>query len=176
MKKIILLVVLSFGLNSVAQEQEIPDFKRNEIKGNALMLVLGSFEATYERLLNEESGLGISASVALIDQMDVRWAITPYYRFYFGKKPAGGFFAEGFGMLNQVDDYIYNYDGGTYNESYKTITDFAFGVGVGSKWISRRGVTFEINAGVGRNLFSEYNNDRDFEFIGRGGITVGYRF
>jgi hypothetical protein len=175
MKKIILLVVLSFGLNSFAQEQDIPDFKRNEIKGNALMLVLGSFEATYERLLNEESGLGISASVALIDQMDVRWAITPYYRFYFGKKPAAGFFAEGFGMLNQVDDYIYD-DEYYYSGKSKTVTDFAFGIGVGSKWISRRGVTFEINAGVGRNLFSEYNNDRDYEFIGRGGITVGYRF
>ena len=176
MKKIVLFVVLSFGMNLFAQEQEISDFKRNEIKGNALMLVLGNFEATYERLLNEESGLGISASISLVDDIDVNFAITPYYRFYFGKKPAAGFFAEGFGMLNQVEDYIYNYDGGTYNESYKTITDFAFGIGVGSKWISKRGVIFEINAGIGRNLFSEYNDERDYEFIGRGGITVGYRF
>lgn len=176
MKKIILLIVLSFGFQAFAQVQEIPDFKRNEIKGNALMLVLGSFQATYERLLNEESGVGISATVALVDDVDMNFSVTPYYRFYFGKKPAAGFFAEGFGMLNQVDDYIYGDEGNNFNDSYKTITDFAFGIGVGSKWISRRGVIFEINAGVGRNLFSEYNGDRDYEFVPRGGITIGYRF
>ena len=65
------------------------------------------------------------------------------------------------------------------NYQYKQInvTDFAFGIGLGGKWISKKGVTFEINAGLGRNLFSEYNKeDRNYEFIGRGGISVGYRF
>lgn len=176
MKKTLFLLVITLGINMFAQEQEIPDFKRNELKGNAAYLLAGIFEGTYERLINEESGLGISASIALTNETDYRFAVTPYYRFYFGKKPAAGFFAEGFGMLNQVDDYLYNYDNNLYNETNKTITDFAFGIGAGSKWISRRGVLFEINAGVGRNLFSDYNDDRDYQFIFRGGITIGYRF
>jgi len=175
MRKILFLLVCLTGLSSFAQENEIPEFKRNELKGNALFLVLGSFEATYERLLNDESGIGISVNIPFTNDQDLVYSVTPYYRFYFGKKPATGFFLEGFGMLNQVDDYIYDYNS-NYEDINKTITDFAFGIGVGGKWVSKRGVLVEINAGVGRNLFSEYNDNRDYEFIGRGGITVGYRF
>jgi len=174
MKKILVVLVFAVGFSTFAQEKDSLVFKRNEIKGNALLLVAGVFEATYERLVNDESGFGISANVALTNEADLNFAITPYYRFYFGKKPAAGFFAEGFGMLNQYDDIIY--DVNNINEQGKTITDFAFGIGVGSKWISRRGVTFEINLGFGRNLFSEYNKDRNYEFVPRGGITIGYRF
>lgn len=78
-------------------------------------------------------------------------------------------------MLNQVDDYVYDYNS-NFEDKNETITDFAIGLGLGGKWITKRGVIFEINAGVGRNLFSEYNDNRDLEFVGRGGITVGYRF
>jgi hypothetical protein len=38
-------------------KKEVPDFKRNELKGNALFLVLGAVEVTYERILNEDTGL-----------------------------------------------------------------------------------------------------------------------
>ena len=175
MKKILLLAVVLISFSSFAQQKDSLVFKKHEIKGNALLLVTGTFEATYEYLVNDESGFGISASVGLIDEVDLNFAITPYYRFYFGKKPAAGFFAEGFGMLNQVEDIVFTSQN-NFNGEIKTITDFAFGIGVGSKWISKRGVLFEISAGVGRNLFSEYNSDRDYQFIGRGGITVGYRF
>ena len=171
----LLLIVLSIGMSTFAQEKEISDFNRNELKGNAAYLLGGIFEGTYERLLNDESGLGISAAFSLVNDSDLKFAITPYYRFYFGKKPAAGFFAEGFGMLNRVDDLVFDVSN-NFNGEVKTITDFAFGLGAGSKWISRRGVIFEISAGVGRNLFSEYNDNRDYEFIGRGSITIGYRF
>jgi len=36
----------------------------------------------------------------------------------------------------------------------------------------KRGFIFEINAGIGRNLF---NSDSP-EVVGRGGITLGYQF
>jgi hypothetical protein len=49
------------------------------------------------------------------------------------------------------------------------------GIGLGGKWITKKGLLLEVNAGVGRNLFNN-RYDRDFELIGRGGITVGYRF
>jgi hypothetical protein len=175
MKKIFILLLCIAGLNASAQEENRLDFKKNEFKGNALFLVLGTLELTYERLINEESGVGVSVHVPFTNESDINFSVTPYYRFYFGKKPAAGFFVEGFGMLNQVEDYIYDYNS-NFEDKEKTITDLAFGLGLGGKWITKRGVLFEINAGIGRNLFNEYNDNRDYEFIGRGGITVGYRF
>jgi len=175
MKKKFILLLCIAGLNASAQEENRLDFKKNEFKGNALFLVLGTLELTYERLINEESGVGISVHVPFTNESDINFSVTPYYRFYFGKKPAAGFFVEGFGMLNQVEDYIYDYNS-NFEDKEKTIIDFAFGLGLGGKWITKRGVLFEINAGIGRNLFNEYNDNRDYEFIGRGGITVGYRF
>jgi hypothetical protein len=175
MKKIFILLLCIAGLNASAQEENRLDFKKNEFKGNALFLVLGTLELTYERLINEESGVGISVHVPFTNESDINFSVTPYYRFYFGKKPAAGFFVEGFGMLNQVEDSIYDYNS-NFEDKEKTITDLAFGLGLGGKWITKRGVLFEINAGIGRNLFNEYNDNRDYEFIGRGGITVGYRF
>ena len=90
---------------------------------------------------------------------------------------------EGFGALNSVQDEIYVYAPDfdpTFNDYYYkqlNITDFALGIGIGGKWISKKGVTFELSGGLGRNLFSNYNDqDRNFQFIGRGGISIGYRF
>jgi hypothetical protein len=164
-----------------SQEAEKPvSFNKNEIKGNALLLVLGSFDVSYERILNEESGVGISINVPFDnDNWDINYAATAYYRYYFGKKPAAGFFGEAFGMLNSVDDYIYrnepNNNSWNYTWDQRTITDFALGIGLGGKWVTKKGLLLEINAGVGRNLFNN-QYDRDYELIGRAGVTVGYRF
>lgn len=175
MRKITLALCFLASITAFSQEDSTPDFNRNEIKFNAMYLILGSFEATYERLLNEESGIGISVNVPFIaEDWDLKYSVTPYYRYYFGKKPAQGFFGEGFGMLNTVNDYVYDESNGFFDYQRETITDFALGIGIGGKWVSKRGVLLEISGGVGRNLFN--NSERDYEFIGRGGITVGYRF
>ena len=60
MKKLFIVLCLTSSLFGFSQEKETIDFKRNELKGNALFLVLGAGEFTYERLLNEESGVGVS--------------------------------------------------------------------------------------------------------------------
>jgi hypothetical protein len=78
-------------------------------------------------------------------------------------------------MLNNVDDYVYTETPNNYSWSPEKITDFALGIGLGGKWITSKGLLLEVNAGVGRNLFNN-KYDRDFELIGRGGITIGYRF
>lgn len=178
MKKIIYLLALMATSISFSQESEPKiDFKRNELKGNALLLVLGSFDVSYERILNEESGVGISVNLPFDkDNWDINYSVTGYYRYYFGKKPAAGFFGEAFGMLNNVDDYVYYDTASFYNYEPKTLTDFALGIGLGGKWLTKSGLLLEINAGVGRNLFNNQYDDRDYELIGRGGITVGYRF
>lgn len=173
MKK--LFVILCLSVYSFGYSQEKIDFQKNEIKGNALFLVAGALEATYERILNEESGVGFSVFVPYENEIDTNFSLTSFYRYYFGKKPAAGFFVEGFGMLNSYtdDDYIvYN---STQTTNYEeNITDFALGFGLGAKWITKRGFIFEINSGVGRNLFNSSDNDN--EIVGRGGITLGYRF
>lgn len=176
MKKLLVLLSLSLFTIGHSQETQKVDFPKNEIKGNALFLVVGALEATYERILNEESGVGISLFVPYDDSINTKFSLAPFYRFYFGKKPASGFFAEGFGMLNSYSDDYYVYDS-NYNESTidgENITDFALGFGLGAKWVTKKGFLFEINGGVGRNLFNSSGNDN--EIVGRGGITLGYRF
>jgi hypothetical protein len=176
MKKLLVLLCLSAFTFGYSQEKTTVDFPKNEIKGNALFLVAGAVEVTYERLLNEESGIGVSLFVPYVNDVSQNFNLTTYYRFYFGKKPAAGFFVEGFGMLNS---YSENYD--MYDSNFNVVkidgentTDFALGFGLGGKWVTKRGFVFEINGGVGRNLFN--SNDADYEIVGRGGITLGYRF
>jgi len=175
MKNLFLALCLTTFAIGYSQEEKQVDLKKNEIKGNALFLVLGAVEVTYERLLNEDAGLGVSLFFVNEDDFDTSFSLTPYYRAYFGKKPAAGFFVEGFSMINTgVNTTTYNYDNnGNLNSTDKDrYTDFALGFGLGSKWVHKRGFVFEINAGIGRNLFS----DNSPEVVGRGGITLGYRF
>lgn len=180
MKKLLVLFCLTVFTFGYSQEEKQVNFKKNEIKGNALMLVAGAFEATYERLINEESGIGVSLFIPYDNTIATKFSLTPYYRFYFGKKPAAGFFAEGFGMINSYE-YSTN-NGMTYSNGMPlgvindkvNRADFALGFGIGSKWITKKGFVFEINGGVGRNIFN--SNNTDYQIVGRGGITLGYRF
>lgn len=182
MKKISLLILLLLSNLAISQETETVNSidKKNEIKLNALMLVAGAFEITYERIINEESSFGASIFVPIDAEIDTNFQATGFYRFYFGKKPAAGFFFEGFGMLNGYKDYEYSSSYDSYYGYYtgtskqKNYTDFALGFGLGGKWITKRGLIFELNGGIGRNLFS--SNDSDVKLVGRGGISVGYRF
>ena len=177
MKKLFVLICISAFTFGYSQEKETEkvDFLKNEIKGNALFLVAGALEITYERLLNDESGVGVSLFVPYDNSINVNFSLTPYYRFYFGKKPAAGFFVEGFGMLNSYTQEAADVSFfSTYVGPEKNVTDFALGFGLGAKWITKKGFIFEINSGVGRNLFN--SSDTDYEIVGRGGINLGYRF
>ena len=183
MKNFLLIAVFFVSTFGFGQDKSKPIIGKDEFKINALFLIAGAIDVGYERVLNEESAIGVSIFLPITNEINSKFMLTPYYRYYFGQKPATGFYLEGFGSLNSVEDEIYvytpNFDPAFSDYQYKQInvTDFAFGIGLGGKWISKKGVTFEINAGLGRNLFSEYNKeDRNYEFIGRGGISVGYRF
>jgi hypothetical protein len=114
MKKIILLSILVLSIFSVkAQNNETndTDIKQNEIKINGLFLILGAFEGTFERLLNEESGIGISVFLPIDEDVkdDINYYISPYYRMYFGKKYASGFYVEGFGLLSSVNENEFSF-------------------------------------------------------------------
>jgi hypothetical protein len=181
------LIALSFMICSIFahsqsdEEQTNISEDRSELKINGLFFILGAIEVDYQYLINSESGVGVDVLYAYDDEnLDINYHIAPYYRQYFGKKYASGFFVEGFGMLNSVDDYSYDssydpntdtyFNNGGYQED---IVDFALGLGTGFKFFTNRGFVIEIDLGIGRNLFK---NDRNFTIIGKGGIHLGYRF
>jgi hypothetical protein len=103
--------------------------------------------------------------------------VSPYYRIFFGDKYAGGFFLEGFGMLNSTKGRSTEFSNG-FDPIIITreddVTDFALGFGLGGKWMTRSGFVFELNGGVGRNLFNTDKNE--YDFVGKFGFNLGYRF
>jgi len=179
MKKFFILFALAFvSLPTFAQDEPDVSLRNSELKLNALYLIIGALELEYEYILNEESAVGITALVPIDDDIDdINYFISPYYRWYFGKKRAAGFFVEGFGMLNSVDDEVSFFEQGSDFPVFRSerITDFALGVGLGAKFITKRNFIAEISLGIGRNLFDSEDN-RDFEIVGKGGIKIGYRF
>lgn len=158
-------------------KNEVDKTRKNELKINGLYFVMGVFEVSYERILNEESTVGISAFLPYDDDLkdNVDYYIAPYYRHFFSKKYAKGFFVEGFGMLNStISNTEYYQNGVLIKSDHKTRSDFALGVGVGGKWVTKKGFLAEVNAGIGRNLFNKDNDSN--EMVGRLGLTLGYRF
>ena len=171
----ILLIVVSitaFGQTENAQ---------NELKINMFNLIgFKWLDIGYERILNEESSIGFGTLISLdhsIDGLDEyrTFSLTPYYRHFFSGKYAQGFFVEAFTMIHsgKYEEYYYG-DFPPYNEiiDENKYTDLAVGISVGSKWVTSRGFIAEIYGGIGRDML----NQSDIEVVGRGGISIGYRF
>jgi len=186
MKKFLLICAILISQIAFTQEnnkiiypQDVD--KKSELKLNVFnLIVLSSIDVTYEHLLNKDSSMGITLFYNF-NEIDNnvyyprKFSLTPYYRWFFSEtRYARGFFVEGFGMLNTFEDEFFT---GNSTPEIKTETDFALGVSVGGKFVTKSGFTAEVFLGVGRNFF---NNDDDFffdnEIITRGGITLGYRF
>ena len=124
-----------------------------------------------------------------------KFSLNPFYRFYFLNKTdfgGEGYFAEVFIKFANIkydrDTYFYN---PMPNEPYSTTEeikawDIAPGVGVGRKWVNKKGWTFEYMLGFGRYLFaSSQNDDPDSNYevenyrpeaTFKGGISIGKRF
>jgi len=177
-KKFLLPILFSVFYSANAQNEIDPYQKNNEIKLNAIAPLWQSFQAGYERHLNHNSSLGLSFYYVLDNtknEIDLNYSISPYYRRYFGKKYASGWFVEGFGMLTSTDGKkIYaTEDHSTYTENPDVI-DFALGAGGGWKWVSKSGFLIEANVGYGGLLF---NADKtDHTIVAKFGLSAGYRF
>lgn len=183
MKRLFLTLSISLLVVSVsfAQEKDLSysNMLNHEVKIDGLYLLLGNIEVSYENLLSEESSIGLSLMIPFDDYISwkIKFATTGYYRFHFGEGYADGFFLEAFTMLNRVEDRVTRT--GAFGETFrrtKNITDLALGLGAGYKIVSKGGVVLEFHAGLGRNLFSGDNDNRNFDYIFRGGINAGYRF
>lgn len=180
MKKIFLIITMLLSI-LITNSQDKTTYKlfekENEIKLNAYFTILGLFEATYEKNLNKKSSIGITGlySFSQKHDEDVNFQISPFYRRYFSKKYASGFFIEGFATIGSVDGKQLRDSNGnlTVNEGPDVI-DLSPGLSVGYKWVTKSGITFEALFGMGGNLF---NSDKtDHNIINRRSISIGYRF
>ena len=106
-----------------------------------------------------------------------KFSLNPFYRFYFLNKTdfgGEGYFAEVFIKFANIE-----------TEEIKA-WDIAPGVGVGRKWVNKKGWTFEYMLGFGRYLFASSGNDDIHdggsvsdhrpEATFKGGISIGKRF
>ncbi|KAA2223805.1 DUF3575 domain-containing protein [Chryseobacterium sediminis] len=177
-KKLLQLIILLafYSVNAQSETDANPYQKKNEIKLNLIAPLSGAFEAGFERHINKKSSLGISAFIVYdhTKDKDMNYFISPYYRYYFGKKYASGFFAEGFGMFTSIDGKkIYAADNLTFTEN-KDVYDLALGAGLGWKLVTRKGFVFEANAAYGKLVFNADKTDHDQ--VIKLGLSIGYRF
>ena len=187
MKKILLTTFLLGGAilanaqnNSTKKENNSNEIGKNELKVNLLTSIFALPEISYERILEDNMGVGLSLAAGIGDDDDFseyRFLAIPHYRLYFGKKRAAGFFIEGNAAIGSVKERYFMYYNAASN-SYLTSTvdnartNFGLGAAVGAKFLTRNGFTGEVYGGVGRFL----GNNRSIEAYPRIGITLGKRF
>lgn len=144
----------------------------NEIKLNLLYMALGIPELSYERLIADNMGIGVSTMVSFANDQSLNFGVLANYRLYFGNNKANGFFIEGSSGLISKRDTFYYY-GVNSPSQYTEINKgyFALGAACGAKFLTRNGFLGEAYLGVDRLLG---NNNEDF--YPRIGITIGKRF
>ena len=153
------------------------------------LLVFPALSVGFEKINDSSSGYGATLFLNLGGEDTIgevyndKFALTPYYRFYFlQSEDYGGYgiFAEiftkfSFGKYEKFNDF---WDQNQNNETL-SYSDIAPGLAVGRKWINRKGFTFELLFGVGRNLLYKSKDDDSISRtagIVRAGISVGKRF
>ena len=165
------------------------------------LLTQPALNVGYEKINDAYSSFGADLFLNLNDisssnSWSEKISVNPFYRFYFLNKTdfgGEGYFAEVFLKLSYLhydrDTYYYgpNPDIPFYigSEDVKTF-DIAPGVGIGKKWVNKKGWTFEYMIGVGRFLFNDKGDDNldgDYssnnyrpEATFKGGISIGKRF
>lgn len=195
MKKSLLLLALSLVvLQGTAQESafnQLPehrDIAKNELSLNAFnVLIFGVLDGTYERIISEQGSISIGVFADVFDKREGEnvdfsevytkdFAITTTYKFFFSEdRIARGFYAEGFGMLSSgttEETREIPSQTGSFEDVEIDYTDFALGLGIGGKFVAKKGFMIDVSFGIGRNLF---NNDSPVLVI-LPSANVGYRF
>ncbi|MBW8361766.1 MAG: DUF3575 domain-containing protein [Kaistella sp.] len=163
-----------------AQETDVPT-RQNDIIFDPITTIAGMGSLSYERLLNQDSGVGIHGFFYLGNEDDYDnyrfMQISPFYRMYFGKKYASGFFVEGFLPITTIKDSYYYYEPvnpNNYSETVDRETTVGLGVGAGGKWVTKRNIIFEASAGIARRFAA--NNDIFSSITAKWMLGIGYRF
>ncbi len=177
-----LIIFLMIGTYAFGQEQKdikddvisrsapLKQLGNNEVRINIPMAIAGLPEINYEGFFTDNMGVGFAVSVSLEkpENMDLRYLFAPYYRLYFGKKKASGFFIEGNAALVGVNDRTH-YSG--YSSEYYTSIHFGCGFAVGVKLLARNGFIGEVYLGGGRLFGDVYDGSYP-----RMGVCLGKRF
>lgn len=183
MKKLLLLAaVISGTMSYQAQETAPENVRQNDVMISPIELIaIPLLNVSYERLLSESSGIGINGMFYLGNNDDDDYNLTqisPYYRMYFGRKYASGFFVEGFVPITMTKDTSYDYNAGPgYNYSEpktENNTTVGIGIGFGGKWVARRNIIFEASTGIARRFGMDEKYDSPI--TGKGMLGIGYRF
>tara|TARA_B110000259_G_C14026299_1_gene404815 strand:+ start:505 stop:1056 length:552 start_codon:yes stop_codon:yes gene_type:complete len=183
MKKAIIILLLfpliSFSQQDVQKvevvksdaqiEQFTSSLGKNELRVDFLdFFIFPALTIGYEKTNNSYSGFGSTLFINLAGKGDIgddyndKFVLTPYYRFYFLQSEDFG----GYGIFAEIF---------TQFTSHK----IAPGLAVGRKWINRKGFTFELLAGFGRNLLFDSDDEvysDHTEGVVRAGISIGKRF
>ena len=136
----------------------------NELRVNALsFLTISDINIFYEKILNRSSSFGLSMFINGGDDVgditERKFAINPYYRFYFFNSKeygARGFFVEGFSSFASLE-----------SESLQV----SLGMTIGQKWVNTNGFSFELFLGLSR-----YITGSDNGLHVPAGIAIGKRF
>ena len=182
-KKTFLAVVLLFSFFLTKAQNKNDTIVNLYEKKNEVILDLigpsfgGGINASYERHLNKKSSLGITFFYIYDNtkETDMNYSISPYYRMYFGKKYASGFFVEGFGMVMSIDGKkIYDTEEKITFTENPDVINLSIGVGLGWKGVTKSGFTYGANLGWGKMLFNA--NKTDHTQVAKFSLNVGYRF
>ncbi len=167
MKKIATLLLFALTLPIAAQ--------KNEIKIDVFdVIALKSVDATFERIINFESSVGVSILFNFEKESssfryNEEFVLTPYYRQVLFSRGNIDYFGEFFGAINTGKVPIEDLEIGDDD----TYTDFALGLSFGGKYVSSSGFVADFHIGVGRNLF---NTNPSPEVVPRVGIALGKQF
>lgn len=174
MKKCILLIIFTCSLMSYSQQKK-DSIKQNEFKVNLAYLLAGYPELTYERLLNDETSLGVSMLFSLNSNSSnennsaYNFSLIPYYRVYFGEQPNAGFFVDGnLALYSQKKT-----NGDFFSNEKEGGTGFGAGFGLGKKYKTKSGWVAEFTFGFTRTLI---NTDKIDLIYLRGGVSIGQLF
>ncbi len=149
----------------------------DELNVNILSPIWGNAEINYEHILNTNSGIGISGNLNTGNHYYQTNHLLAFYRLYFGKKLADGFFIESsIGYSSIKDDFFCC----TYKnpKDYRQVNGLGLGIAIGYKKLIKNGVVCQLFAGIGRNFDTVKDTDsyRNGYPFPRAGITLGKRF
>ncbi len=172
MKKILLLFCLLSSIQLFSQTENRT--LKHEAKINVIYALGGYVLLGYEHILNEESSIGLDVGFPFIkDDLPENFSVTPYYRWFFGKKPAAGFLLEGNASIYSRRRYE------RVEGNFGPVTELdpkigaGLGLSAGYKFMLKSHFTVEILLGMGRNFV---NTDDIPKLYSRGGVLIGKRF
>ncbi len=180
MKHLFLSIALLCALSTFSQETTEKTIKKNEIKINLPYFILGFPEITYERLLTNQTSLGVSVAFSIDNNNSAfyddsendgkyNFSLIPYYRVYFEMKPNTSFFVDGNAALYSQRKT----DGDFFTDEKEGGLGFGFGFNVGTKYKTKGGWVAELSFGFTRTLI---NTDKLNKVFPRAGILIGKTF